>query len=121
MAGSPSRRTPRRPSAVLARRALIAVVVVLAVAFAFEGGEYGTRDLLSRTDRRERLEAEVARLQASVDSLRAELEAVERDPAVLERIAREEYGMVKGDRELLYRFADEDADSTGDAVPDGER
>jgi cell division protein FtsB len=104
-----SGRRTRRASAVLARRVAIGVVVALGVVFAVEGGEYGTRDLLSRTARRESLEREVARLQGVVDSLRAELKAVEEDPATLERIAREEYGMVKGDRELLYRFADEDA------------
>jgi cell division protein FtsB len=62
----------------------------------------------SRTARRERLEAEVARLQSVVDSLRAELVAVEQDAATIERIAREEYGMVKGERELLYRFVEDE-------------
>lgn len=80
-----------------------------AVWFAVAGGEYGWSDLRTRTARRERLEAEVARLQVVVDSLRVELAAVESDPLTIERIAREEYGMVKGNRELLYRFVDDDA------------
>jgi len=94
---------------VLLRRLALAGAVVAAVWFAVAGGEYGWRDLRTRTDRRERLEVEVARLQAVVDSLRVELVAVESDPLTIERIAREEYGMVKGNRELLYRFVDDDA------------
>ncbi len=114
-----TRATTRRgtsPAAVIARRVLLVAGVLAVLAFAIEGGEYGTRDLLARTDRRATLEREVARLQRVVDSLTAEKRAVEQDPVVLERIAREEYGMVKGDRELLYRFADE-----GDARDDGRR
>ncbi|HMS02151.1 MAG TPA: septum formation initiator family protein [Gemmatimonadaceae bacterium] len=107
MATTTSRRRGGRPSAVLARRVAIGAAVVLGVVFAVEGGEYGTRDLLSRRAKREALEAEVARLQLVVDSLSAAVRAAEEDPATIERIAREEYGMVKGDRELLYRFAED--------------
>jgi cell division protein FtsB len=52
-------------------------------------------------------------IQVAIDSLRREidsLEAVRRsiiaDPKVQERIAREEFGMVRGDKEILYRFAE---------------
>jgi cell division protein FtsB len=100
----------RHPSAVLARRLVLALVVTLGVAFAVEGGEYGTRDLLSRRAKREALEADVARLRGVVDSLAAAVRAVQEDPATIERIAREEYGMVRGDRELLYRFAEDAAE-----------
>jgi len=93
---------------VLLRRAAIGGAVIAAVWFAVAGGEYGWSDLRNRTARREQLEADVARLQTVVDSLRAELVAVERDPVTIERIAREEYGMVKGDRELLYRFVEDE-------------
>ena len=110
MATTGGRRRTRRPSAVLARRVALAVALLIGVWFAVEGGEYGTRDLLSRRARRERLEMEVARLQAVVDSLKAEVRAVEQDPVTIERVAREEYGMVKGDRELLYRFAEDAAE-----------
>ena len=33
---------------------------------------------------------------------------VETDPKLQERIAREEFGLVRGDKELLYRFAEPD-------------
>jgi cell division protein FtsB len=98
----------RRRSAVLARRVAIGVGLAGVLFFALEGGEYGTRDLRSRTSRRERLQAEVDVLQAQVESLSAELQRIETDPVTLERIAREEYGMVRGSRELLYRFAEPD-------------
>ena len=57
-------------------------------------------------------------LQALVDSLAAYKKAVQTDPLVQERIAREEFGMVKGDRELLYRFVeDQPGAAPGDTVP----
>ena len=118
MATTP-RRSSRRgdtPARRLARRAAIVAGVVALLAFAIEGGEYGTRDLLSRTSRRAQLELEVAQLEAVVDSLTREKEAIEKDPATLERIAREEFGMVKGDREILYRFADDGDDADADSL-----
>ena len=45
-------------------------------------------------------------LQRVVDSLRRYETAVLQDPATQERLAREIFGMVRGDKELLYRFAD---------------
>lgn len=93
-----------RPSVRIAQR-LMLVLGVLGVAwFAVEGGEYGTRDLLERVDRREQLEREIAVLQRTVDSLTQVQSLIANDSATLERIAREEYGMVRGDKELLYRF-----------------
>jgi cell division protein FtsB len=99
----------RRRSALVARRVAIGVGIVGVLVFALEGGEYGTRDLLTRTSRRERLQVEVAVLRAQVESLSAELQRVETDPVTLERVAREEYGMVRGSRELLYRLVEPEA------------
>ena len=50
-------------------------------------------------------------LQHIVDSLKRYKKRVETDPALQERIAREEFGMVRGNKELLYRFADPVTDS----------
>ncbi len=91
----------------VAWRVGVMVIVILIAAFAVQGGEYSTQELLSRTRQRAELEREVQALQRVVDSLTGEKRLVEQDDATLERIAREEYGMVKGSRELLYRFADE--------------
>ena len=75
--------------------------------FAIQGGEYGTSDLVTQRSRGERARRQVDSLQALVDSLTAYKKAVLTDPVVQERIAREEFGMVRGDRELLYRFVED--------------
>ncbi len=111
-----SARRTRSPAAVLARRAAVVMVVVGLVAFAVEGGEYSTRDLITRNTRRAQLELEVERLKKVVDSLTIEQELVANDAATLERIAREEYGMVRGDRELLYRIVDEVDETQRDSL-----
>ena len=41
-----------------------------------------------------------------VDSLKRYANLVQHDPATQERIAREVFGMVRGDKEMLYRFTD---------------
>lgn len=105
-------RRSKSTAARLAWRAALLLAVVLTIAFAVQGGEYTTAELLSRTQRRAELEQEVEQLQRVVDSLTREKRLVETDDATLERIAREEYGMVKGSRELLYRFAEERDDDT---------
>ena len=94
---------------------LLFLVLAAVVVFAIQGGEYGTTDLVKLRQRRERLEARIDSLQRVVDSLERWRRAVASDPAVQERIAREEFGMVRGDKELLYRFADSPADSSRQA------
>ncbi len=77
--------------------------------FLVGGGEYGTLDLIKQKSRFDKLEREVGELEARVDSLRAEYRAITSDKARLERIARERYGMVKGDKELLYYIIEDSA------------
>jgi cell division protein FtsB len=79
-----------------------ALVVLL---YAIEGGEYGTSDLIHLRSRHHSLVARIDSLHHRIDSLSAFAHAIETDPAVQERIAREEFGMVRGSKELLYRFA----------------
>ncbi len=82
--------------------------VALAVAyFAVQGGEYGTTDLVRQGRRLALLRHEVDSLQAHVDSLGRWKLAIDTDPLVQERLAREEFGMVKGDKERLYRFVED--------------
>ena len=85
-----------------------AILVVGAVAFAVEGGEYGTSDLVKQRVHERRLRAEIDSLSRAVDSLSRYKRRVETDPKLQERIAREEFGFVRGNKELLYRFADPD-------------
>jgi cell division protein FtsB len=90
------------------KKGLLLLIAGAAVVFAVQGGEYGTRDLLDQRARKRRLVREIDSLEKRVDSLRAYHHRLSTDPALQERIAREEFGMVRGDREILYRFADED-------------
>jgi cell division protein FtsB len=97
---------------VKVKRLLVAAGLLGVVAFALQGGEYGTTDLLRQRVRKRALRAAVDSLQRTVDSLVAYKRAVATDPAVQERIVREEFGMVRGDKEILYRFATPDSSST---------
>jgi cell division protein FtsB len=91
------------------------VLIVLAVFFALQGGEYSTRDLFVLHTRTRRLTRDVDSLQRQVDSLSRFLRLVQSDSATQERIAREEFGMVRGDKEILYRFGE--ASGTSDVKP----
>ena len=91
------------------RRLLVIAAVVVLLVFAVQGGEYGTSDLLRQRARRQALVARLDTLQQQVDSLTRRKLALQNDAALQERIAREEFGMVRGQKEILYRFADPDS------------
>lgn len=101
-----SKSTAGNTAAAKVKRALIAAGVLGALIFAVQGGEYGTRDLLKQRARRASLVSTIDSLQHIVDSLRRYKTRVETDPTLQERIAREEFGLVRGDKELLYRLAE---------------
>ena len=88
------------------RNLLLGVVGLGAAAFAVQGGEYATTDLLSQRSRKAALQHQIDSLQREVDSLVRVKRGVLNDPVVQERIAREEFGMIKGEKEILYRFAE---------------
>ncbi len=88
------------------------VLILGALFFAVQGGEYSTRDLFVLQSKTRKLTHEVDSLQRQVDSLGRFLKLVKSDSATQERIAREEFGMVRGDKEILYRFG-EDPGTTG--------
>ena len=87
------------------RVALVVAAAGLALWLGVQGGEYSTADLIRQARERRRVVAAIDSLTRVVDSLRAYRQKVLNDPRTQERIAREEFGMVRG-RELLYRFAD---------------
>ena len=87
------------------------VVLVAAVTFAVQGGEYGTLDLFRQRARRVELEVAVDSVRREVDSLRAYRRSIATDEAVQERIAREEFGMIRPG-ELLYRYVEPSARGT---------
>ena len=91
------------------KRFLIAAAAIGALWFAIEGGEYGTRDLMRQKQRKARLQSAIDSAQHVVDSLSRYKHRLDTDPVLQERIAREEFGMVRGTKEILYRIAEDSA------------
>jgi len=91
---------------VVVQRIIFALLILGGLVFAIQGGEYSTRDLWRQRQRAKILTAETDSLARQVDSLRKIAKAIQTDPATQERIAREEFGMVRGSKEILYRLSD---------------
>lgn len=87
--------------------------------YAICGGEYS---LFQVRGIRAEHQLEAARLDSArsdLERLRARADSLDRDPATIERLARERFGLIRpGER--LYRFADRN-DSTATAHPDPTR
>ena len=94
----------RRSSPVV--RLVWLAVILGALVFAVQGGEYSTVDLVHQRRERQRLLSRIDSLSRTVDSLKRYRDRLQRDPRLQERIAREDFGMVRGTKELLYRFAE---------------
>jgi cell division protein FtsB len=94
------------------KRIVWVLVFAGALAFALQGGEYSTADLWRQYSHKRGLKKNVDSLQKLVDSLGRFSKLVQTDSATQERIAREEFGMVRGDKEILYRFGDPDSTKT---------
>ncbi len=93
------------------QRIIFALVLLGGLVFAIQGGAYSTMDLWRQRGRKAVLMAQTDSLAREVDSLRKVAKALQDDPVTQERIAREEFGMVRGTKEILYRFG-EPPDST---------
>ncbi|MEX2582623.1 MAG: septum formation initiator family protein [Gemmatimonadota bacterium] len=90
---------PRR----IAGRAIGATLLGVALYYALWGGEYTAFDLGRLAEQQIAEETRLAATRAEVDSLRQIVESLESDPAAIETVARERFGMIR-DGELLYRF-----------------
>ena len=85
-------------------RAAIRLVLVGTIAYyAVWAGEYSWFDLRELRTNLDAANADIAQLRVEADSLRTGVTALEEDPSVIERVARERYGMIR-DGETLYRF-----------------
>ena len=93
------------------KRLLWVAVAGAAVYFIIQGGEFGTVDIVKQRLEKRRLTAAIDSLTREVDSLKKYARAVRTDPRTQERIAREQFGMVRAN-EILYLF---------DSVPMGAR
>ena len=72
------------------------------LALAVWGGEYGTADWITIRRQLADERAHVAALRIELDSLARLATDLENNPAVQERVAREQFGMIR-DGEVLYR------------------
>ncbi len=84
------------------------VILVLALGFGVMGGEYSILDVRKLRQVAAVERDSVAVLERVVDSLDRELKAILTDPAVQERIAREQWGMLR-EGEFVYRVQREEA------------
>ena len=106
---APLKRSSKRSTGQRIGRRIVGFAALGAIAyFAIEGGEYGTSDLVKQRARGQRLRHAIDSLTKQVDSLQRYRKALATDIRLQERIAREEFGMVRGDKEILYRFAESD-------------
>jgi cell division protein FtsB len=80
---------------VTRRRWVILGVVLLVLLFALQAGEYSTAQWLELRGKERDEGAQVEELRREVDSLARIRRLVESDPAWQERIAREQYGMLR--------------------------
>jgi len=70
-------------------------VLLLAIIFGFRGGMFTAGDARALGREEEALQAELKSLQRQVDSLRSFHDSLETSPAVQERVAREEWGVIR--------------------------
>jgi len=86
----------------LIRRVLLGIVVLTVIWFAVQGGQFGSWDLWKQRQEKKQLQHEIDSLQRRVDSLRRYRTRLDTDRQLQEKLARENVGMVRGDKELIY-------------------
>lgn len=93
------------------KKLVLPALLLLAGYYALFGGEYSYFELRRIRQAVERERTELAALRHELDSLRAWADSLEQDPRVLERLARERFGMIR-EGETLYRFVEPDTTDT---------
>ena len=96
------------------KKTILPAVLLLAAYYAVFSGEYSWFALREVRMELEQVEDELTRKNQQIDCLLALADSVESDPSMLERIARERFGMIM-DGETLYRFA-EPSNSVGSSM-----
>jgi cell division protein FtsB len=89
----------------LLKRSISGALFSVALYYALWGGEYTAFDLLRLGQQQKQEETRLERTRVEVDSLTALVRALESDPATIEAVARERFGMIR-EGEVLYRFVD---------------
>jgi cell division protein FtsB len=84
--------------------------------FALFGGEYSVFELTRLRALEQDEAAELGRTEQRIDSLAALAAKLTGDSATIERVAREQYGMIRKG-EILYRFHEPGREGDSSAVP----
>ncbi len=92
-------------------RLLVPALILLALYWTFFGGEYSVWELRNARAELERSRAELAVLRDEIDSLRAWADSLRNDPWTLERLAREDHGLVRRGEEVIRVTGAPDADT----------
>jgi cell division protein FtsB len=90
------------------RNMLFFTVVILAsiyMGITFLLGEMGLGKYLELRENEKRLELEIGAMEREKELMKAEADALKRDPFYVEKHAREEYGLAKPD-EFIFQFKD---------------
>ena len=90
------------------RKALAGAIVLGTAYFLVLGGDYTFLDLWRLEKEQTRAVAELQAVREEVARLEAKADSLATDPAALERLARERYGLIR-EGERLYRFAEPDS------------
>jgi cell division protein FtsB len=85
-------------------KGIVPGLFLVAAYYAVFGGEYSMFELLGARAAVEVEREELVKLERQIDSLAAWSDSLRNDPATLERIAREQFGMIR-EGETIYRFA----------------
>jgi cell division protein FtsB len=91
------------------RRVLFSLFILFVVYFAIEGGEWGSYDLWKQRNERRGIERANDSLIRKVDSLRRYRAQLDTDRALQEKLVRENLGMVRGDKEIVYQLGAPDS------------
>ncbi len=87
------------------KRLVLIGLLALAGYFAVAGGEYSVLDARRARAELAARHAVVVAAERRIDSLQARIDSLRHNDEALERLARERYGLIR-DGELLYRLTD---------------
>ncbi|NIP83461.1 MAG: septum formation initiator family protein [Gemmatimonadetes bacterium] len=99
----------------MTRRLVFPLLLGLAAYYALFGGEYSVFEVRHARAERTQAEAQLAELRQEIEALRARADSLESDPAAMERIAREKFGMIR-EGEILYRLVPEPAEAAPEST-----
>jgi cell division protein FtsB len=94
-------------------RVLFLAGLGLAAYYAFFGGRYSVFEVRTAEGDRDVLSAQLDSLEEVNAALAARVDSLETDPATLERVAREEYGMVRPGETIYRREVPDSTDGSG--------